>query len=137
VTEYLPFDLTTAVPNKVPFEKAKTSTVEPGRKPDPENDAEPPVMSTTVALLPLPVVALVAITSCSPCPVAVTESPLSVTPILVVEPPDWMTSAVPGLSSEVVVPFWKAASLGVTGEEAAEMIDDDVGSSELAATVKV
>jgi hypothetical protein len=48
-----------------------------------------------------------------------------------------MTSALPGLSSEVVVPFWSGASVGVTGDEADEVIEEDVGSSELAVTMKV
>ncbi len=97
----------------------------------------PPVISTTVALVPLPVVALAAITTWRPCPVAITESPLIVTPTLVVELPDWMTSALPGLSSKVVVPFWNGASVGVTGDEADEVIEEDVGSFELAVTMKV
>jgi hypothetical protein len=49
-----------------------------------------------------------------------------------------MTSALPAPSSGLlVVPLSMGAALGVTGEEAWELIDEKLGSSELAATVKV
>ena len=79
------------------------SMPEPPRKPDPLSHAVPPVISTTVAWVPLPVVALVAIATFRPCPAATTESPLSLTATLVIDPLEETTSAVPGPSSGLVV----------------------------------
>jgi hypothetical protein len=57
---------------------------------------------------------------------------------LVVIPLEEMTSARPGLSSGVVVvPLSMGAAVGVTGDEDGEVIEEKVGSSELAATVNV
>ena len=79
-----------------------------------------------------------AIATLRPFPATTTESPLTLTPTLVVIPLEEMTSARPGLSSGVVVvPLSMGAAVGVTGDEDGEVIEEKVGSSELAATVNV
>jgi hypothetical protein len=57
---------------------------------------------------------------------------------LVIDPLEETTSADPGLSSGVVVAqVWSGAAVGVTGDEDGEVIEENVGSFELAVTVKV